>query len=267
MLETSMAQVHLCSELVIVCCHAIYNIHTQDPLEEANWHLKDFQKGNSFTGKPSEHLTFVSHIQAAIEALRSRPETFVVFSGGATDASIPYSEAESYERAFMDLHLVAYKNEHTLEYVKDQRWSVETYSTDSFQNLLFSILEFRRQIGTYPEKITVITHAFKADRFLKLHAPAIRWPLHRIRVQGIDPSFTIAELEVVRMAERRNATALFEQTPFGDRGVLLEKREQRGWKAQTADKLAQGQNGSVAALLQRTGNQIAAVSLKLPWED
>jgi len=260
-----MSRVQACTELVIVCCHAIYDINTEDPFEESNWHLKSFQRSDKSTRKPGEHLTFVTHIQAAAEALR-RPETLVVFSGGATDEAVPYSEAASYEKVFTNLYPDDPSNSHRSAIRDGQRWLCEEASTDSFQNLLFSILAFRSRVGRYPDTMTVITHAFKTDRFLRLHAPALRWPRNRVRVQGINPPFTAAELEAVQSAELQYAIVPFETTPLGDRGVLLEKRKQRGWSARTAEDLAKGQDDSVAALLQWSGSYSHAELAQLPWE-
>ena len=43
---------------------------------------------------------------------------------------------------------------------------IEDLATDSFQNLLFSILKYREATGVYPYHITVVTHDFKKRRFL-----------------------------------------------------------------------------------------------------
>jgi len=47
----------------------------------------------------------------------------------------------------------------------DERWAVEEDATDSYQNLLFSIVKFKHITGRYPAKIVVVTHAFKQERF------------------------------------------------------------------------------------------------------
>lgn len=104
----------------------------------------------------------------------------MVFSGGRTNPEVAdLSEAQSYFNA--------------LEHVKKDASDgilLEECATDSYQNLLFSILLFRQRYSYYPSDIIVITHAFKEHRFLHLHAKAIRWPFDRIRVLGINPPFT-----------------------------------------------------------------------------
>ena len=120
--------------------------------------------------------------------LHSHPHALLVFSGGQTNSGTQRTEAEGYERVLFGLDLGG-----SLVAAR-QRYTLEKNATDSFQNLLFSILRFRTLVGRYPEFVTVITHAFKEERFLTLHATAIKWPVHRIRVQGINPPFTLEEL-------------------------------------------------------------------------
>jgi len=246
------------TELVLVCCHAIFNVNTTNPWNEANWHLKAFQKSDENTSKISEHFTFISHIQAAAESLR-RPNTFVVFSGGATDPAIPYSEAESYEKVFLDLYS---KNDAVMQ---GHRWVCEVNAIDSYQNLLFSVIEFRRKVGHYPETINVITHAFKSDRFFKLHGPAIRWHPHRLRVLGINPPFHQHELEQIQKAEYTNAFALFRTDPYGNESPLVDKRGLRKWNESKLDDISEGLEDGVRALLLYRGSELFR-DQKLPWE-
>jgi len=249
-----------CTDLYIVCCHAIFDNTKDDPFHESNWHLKPFQKSDRQTGKIGEHFTFIAHIQAAATALLL-PNAFVVFSGGATDPSIPYSEAESYAQVFG--HLYPGK-QITGPALTHPRWSCETTSTDSYQNLLFSILEFRGQTGRYPDRVVVITHAFKADRFLNLHAPAIHWPQDRIRVAGINPPFTRSELDSVEQAERESAYALFQEDPYGIRAPLALKRAQRRWKPSNMQLIAADLEREVKSLVQWQG--LGLYAGQLPWE-
>ena len=52
--------------------------------------------------------------------------------------------------------------------------TAESHATDSYQNVLFSLLHFRRKTSSSPTHITIISHEFKRARFLELHIPAIR---------------------------------------------------------------------------------------------
>jgi len=165
----------MAQHLVVVCCHAIYHGATLSPLQESNWALKSFQR--STPARPGEHETFIQHVNEALALKDASPHSVaLVFSGGPTDPSHPaLSESQSYLNT-----LPARKADILLEEL----------ATDSFQNVLFSIVAFRKHHGCYPDDITIITHAFKEARFLNLHAKAIRWPADRIRVRGTNPPFS-----------------------------------------------------------------------------
>lgn len=66
---------------------------------------------------------------------------------------------------------------------------MEEQALDSFANVLFSILRFWRETGNFPEKVTIVSHAFKEDRLMELHIPAIRFPRERVLFVGIDPEY------------------------------------------------------------------------------
>jgi hypothetical protein len=136
---------------------------------------------------------------------------------------------------------------------------LEEQATDSFQNLLFSILLFRKTTGKYPKQIRIITHAFKAKRFLELHAPAIRWPKDRVQVQGIDPVMSIADLESTLRGEEENGYAAWKEDPMGTGDLLGGKRKLRGWDASKTAELFKNLEDSVRKLFQ------GSVSDDLPW--
>jgi hypothetical protein len=136
---------------------------------------------------------------------------------------------------------------------------LEEQATDSFQNLLFSILLFRKATGKYPEQIRIITHAFKAKRFLELHAPAIRWPKDRVQVQGIDPVMGSAELESTLRGEEQNGYTAWKDDPMGTGDLLDGKRKLRGWDASQAAKHFKDLEDSVKELYQGTASD------DLPW--
>lgn len=162
--------------LAIVCCHAIFE--GSDRTDENNWRLQSFQRSSGL--KPGEHLTFLRHIDAAVELLKSKSVGSVIFSGGRTNPDVAdLSEAQSY------LNALKCTRRDALDGIL-----LEERATDSYQNLLFSILLFRQIYGHYPSQICIVTHAFKRDRFLDLHAKAIRWPVNRIQFLGINPPFS-----------------------------------------------------------------------------
>ncbi|KAF2874285.1 hypothetical protein BDV95DRAFT_627038 [Massariosphaeria phaeospora] len=261
-------------DLVIVCGHAIYhpdysNLPIQGPHHEQNWHLAPFQKSNPATGKPSEHSTFLAHITAGLDALTTSPSALkplLVFSGAATKPALtPLSEARSYYHAALAVELAAGHHgggrAHALFHAG--RLLLEERATDSLQNLLFSILLFRRTTGAYPKRVRVVTHAFKARRFLELHARAIAWPASRLLVQGIDPVMSGVELQEVVSGEERFGYGAWEKDLLGTGEVLTRKRRERGWSgdADVVAELAEGLEDSVKALLR--GSLVGV----LPWSE
>jgi hypothetical protein len=212
------------------------------------------------SSKPSEIFTFMSHIHAGA-ALSCFDKSLLMFSGGKTTDS-DKSEALSYYQVTEML------------YPTPTPWNfamgcceLEENATDSYQNLLFSILEFHRGLGRYPEQVTVITHGFKERRFLELHAPAIKWPASRIRVQGINPPFSKVELEETQRLEHARAYELFVQDPYGAHSPLSDKRRNRHWRQETADKLTT--DLVVRRLLGWTGGttQKELFPHRLPWQE
>jgi hypothetical protein len=138
---------------------------------------------------------------------------------------------------------------------------LEEQATDSYQNLLFSILLFRQTTGTYPRDIRIITHAFKTRRFLELHGPAIQWPKDRIRVEGIDPTMSSTEYEETVRGEERFGYTPWKDDPLGTKELLSRKREQRGWQKADSERLIEGLEPGVQDLFH------GVVPERLPWSD
>jgi hypothetical protein len=260
------------TNLIIVCCHAIYHpspsldeFPLYSPYEESNWHMAPFQKSDPETGKPGEHETFLSHLTAGLETLTTGAwagKSLLVLSGGATKQDlISVSEARSYYHAALAQTFVqGHKHGGPVKALFDkQRILLEEHATDSFQNLLFSILLFRRTTGTYPQQVRVISHAFKSKRFLELHAPAIHWPLDRIRVLGIDPVMSASEYKDTARGEQTRGFAPWVEDPLGTGDVLAKKRKQRGWNEDVTHQVCDGLEDSVRQLM--TGRPVQA----LPW--
>ncbi|KAK5115328.1 hypothetical protein LTR62_001528 [Meristemomyces frigidus] len=223
-----------CTELIVVCCHGTYTgtvNGTEDALSEPQWTLQDFQRADPRGHRSSEIATFASHIIAGALACHASPKAMLMFSGGRTTSS-DRSEAESYAKVLPSL-----VPRPILQAVLP-RMAVEDQATDSHQNLLFSILRFHTLTGRYPSYVTVITHAFKVRRFLEIHGGAIRWPAERLRVQGINPPFTIAEQRETEHLEYEKAYKLFEADPYGMRPPLATKRIARNWRPQAAEGLS-----------------------------
>ncbi|KAH9864314.1 hypothetical protein J1614_010248 [Plenodomus biglobosus] len=261
--------------LVIVCCHAIFlpdadtpEFPLHSPHDESNWLLAPFQRSNQETGKPGEHETFLAHVKAGLDALtigtdqEHPPSNLLVLSGGPTKPSqTAMSEARSYYHAALaeelaEGHLHGGRAHHMFSkgYVL-----LEEQATDSLQNLLFSILLFKKTTGKYPKQIRIITHSFKSARFLELHAPAIQWPADRIQVQGIDPVMSGVELKSTLCGEKQYGYEPWKMDPLGLGETLGGKRKQRGWSESCLADLEDGLEDSVKELLR------GRVPEQLPW--
>lgn len=252
------------TELVLVCCHGIFMGESAGYADEHNWILQPFSRSDSMLNKPGEHETFVAHIVTAAMQVHNNPTALLIFSGGKTTTA-PRSEAESY--AMILKHIV---DTNAALFPAGVRYALETYATDSYQNLIFSIIRFRQLTGAYPRNITVVTHAFKERRFLELHAPAIKWPNHRIRVQGLNPPFTLDELNNTQKGEHERAYMVFASDPYGVRMPLSQKRLARMWHAEKAHVfLGFRLESEVMGLLTWQGGVSGWETYpnRLPWED
>ncbi|KAH7053139.1 hypothetical protein B0J12DRAFT_547221, partial [Macrophomina phaseolina] len=239
-------------DLVVVACHAIFVGNPEasdcDIYSPLQWNLQSFQQPCG--SKPGEHETFLRHIQAGLDILSFgaiKESSILVFSGGYTASHIKLSEARSYYNAAVACTRASARAESCAKLL-GSRILLEEHATDSFQNLLFSILLFRKTIGTYPETITVITHAFKTERFLLSHAKAIRWPQGCIRVQGLNPVMSADEYQETLNGERR-AFDSWKEDLYGTHPPLSSKRVQRGWQEETINEVGDGLEMGVKDLL------------------
>ncbi|KAJ8067480.1 hypothetical protein OCU04_004824 [Sclerotinia nivalis] len=147
------------THLILLTCHSIYV--SGPPTSETSWLLAPFQTGGN------EHLTFISHITLASSLLSSDPHALLVISGGYTRREVCKSEARGYfevgrERGFWGVGEIG------------GRIILEEKALDSYGNLLRGVIAFWRGVGRWPEKMTVVSHGFKRERFLGLHCEALR---------------------------------------------------------------------------------------------
>jgi hypothetical protein len=123
----------------------------------------------------------------------------------------------------------------------------ECYATDSFQNILFSLLFFPTHVNSisasastaptiqrlsiYPSNLTIISHAFKHYRFVALHLPALKYPFTTggFKYIGIDPTMDEVKRAEIEVGELSRGVKAWEQDPYGVGTVLAEKRRARGW--------------------------------------
>ncbi|KAF7861527.1 hypothetical protein EAF04_008090 [Stromatinia cepivora] len=167
------------AHLILLTCHSIYV--SGPPTSESSWLLAPFQKGGN------EHLTLISHITLASSLLSSDPHALLVISGGFTRKEVCKSEARGYfevgrERGLWDEKvLVALgggedcdRDRNGDKCALEGRIILEEKALDSYGNLLRGVIAFWRGVGKWPDKVTVISHEFKRERFLELHCEALR---------------------------------------------------------------------------------------------
>jgi hypothetical protein len=185
------------TEVIIVAGHAVYRGRSyDDPMQDENWSLQEFQRG--------EPPAYIEHIRAGVEMAARQPESLLVFSGGQTrrDGG-PRSESESYREVA----------EHFEWWGTDvsARTAAEEFARDSFENLLFGICRFRECAGRYPLGVTIVSWAFKEERF-ELHRNAVSFPISRFRFIGVNNP---VDLALALEGELRNGLEPFRRDPYG----------------------------------------------------
>jgi Uncharacterized conserved protein len=160
-----------------------------------------------------------------------------------------------------------------------ERIIVEPLATDSYQNILFSLLEFRLCTGYYPEFVEVFTHQFKSTRFLEYHFPAIgllpNLPAavtagsRDANVWGIDPPEHVTPQESLITGEALRGIGLWKKDLYGVGEELASKRKDRGWEPGTERVFL---NRGLEAVVEQlvcwnggTGNEWFPRIKELPW--
>lgn len=222
------------THLIIVCCHAIYLGGPTNGASDSEWLLAPFQK--------DEAPTFVAHARAGMEVLISDPAALLFFSGSQTRREVDRSEAQGYLDLLRDnsfFGLLSSLAKHEREDLVKARILLEEKALDSFGNVLFSMIGFWRQTRTWPEKITIVSHEFKRERFMELHVKTLKLTVSHITVEysGIDPGYMVqaakefseARTEEVRKGELERGYRAWEHDLWGKGQLLREKR----WKRNT----------------------------------
>ncbi|RAH66857.1 DUF218 domain protein [Aspergillus aculeatinus CBS 121060] len=255
---------HPFTHLITVCCHAIYKGGPTHGLSEDEWEIEPFQKG--------ETPTFTAHVKAGLRLAAQDPDSLLVFSGGPTKPTrTPLAEGESY------LNLARANNYFQFAPPIDPtRLVAENRATDSYQNVLFSLLRFRAVAGRYPTRVTVVTHAFKRARFAEVHFPAVGLGGAESRVEvevvGINPPEVVTPLRELVAGEEERGIGVWRGDRYGVGRVLGRKRAARGWTVGMEEGVLRdvdGLEGVVEALVRwkggRSGNEWFDGLKELPW--
>ncbi|TLD23811.1 hypothetical protein PspLS_06740 [Pyricularia sp. CBS 133598] len=173
--------------LIIVCGHGIWQGGPQHGHDEAEWLIENYKRG--------ETPTFIEHIKAGLEAVAQDSRAVLAFSGGPTWKETRLSEARSYANlaaANEYFGCIPLSGEtagtHPLSPIPlSTRIILEEQALDSYYNVLFAIIAFWRKFQTWPEKLTVVSHAFKKARIVDAHCAAIGFPLEHVHYIGINP--------------------------------------------------------------------------------
>lgn len=184
------------SNLILVAGHAIYNTkNCNNPTNDDNWYLQDFQKG--------EPPFYIEHIRYGVDLSDKDQKSILIFTGGQTRFEAgPQSEAQSY-------WCIADHFNWWNTNVK-RRATTEEFARDSFENVLFGICRFKECTSQYPNRITVVSWAFKEDRFMR-HRGTIGYPEERFAFIGVNNPVNLT----VAKREERSAIRAFEDDPYG----------------------------------------------------
>lgn len=183
--------------LILVAGHAVYvGRDFQHPEDDQNWTLQAFQKG--------EPRFYIEHIRAGVNLAAEDSRSLLVFSGGQTRREAgPRTEAQSY------WGLAEHFRWWSLLGVSE-RVTTEEFARDSFENVLFGVCRFKESTGRYPERVRVVSWAFKQARF-DLHREALRFPESRFSFYGANQP---DDLVGAQKGESK-AIASFRNDPYG----------------------------------------------------
>ncbi|KAK3946048.1 FolC bifunctional protein [Diplogelasinospora grovesii] len=208
------------NHLVIVCGHAIWAGGPKNGWDEGEWLIESYKAG--------ETPTFIEHIKAGVKVLGEDERAVLIFSGGPTRKETQLSEARSYFNlavANSYFNLIPEGSPATARLVLEER------ALDSYYNILFSLVEFWRFTGgIWPERITIVSHAFKRTRLVDAHCSAIGFPLEGIDFVGINPPGMDAGSGDVKEDAMRGvqlAVGQWAEDPHGVGEALASKRAQR----------------------------------------
>lgn len=134
---------------------------------------------------------------------------------------------------------------------------------DSYQNILFSVIQFWRSASRWPSSLTIVSHAFKRRRLVESHCNALNFPLEKVQFVGINPP---GIPEVVDQEE--DAVNEWVKDPQGQSDGLKTKRTRRnlwGVSQRLFENEDERQRSGIATKLLEDGEEILAEGESRPW--
>ena len=218
-------------------------------------------------------------------------------NSGATKAALTnLSEAQSYLNLALARGLLdstdTLRNSSVTPSLRERTF-LDTYATESYQNILFPLLQFTGYLDGLsvhacqprtPKWLIVISHDFKRRRFMELHLPAIKFPAARTAYVGIDPLFEQDEDKGERRRKEiiegdlKRGFGVWKEDLYGVGEVLSAKRKDRGWSEARLNGLLEScalvwqensQMKTMQSLLTWRGGQTSTDVFpeRVPWED
>lgn len=134
---------------------------------------------------------------------------------------------------------------------------------DSYQNIVFSIVQFWRSTSRWPSSLTIVSHAFKRRRLVEAHCNALVFPLDKVHFIGINPPGVpeVVEAEEVAVSE-------WMKDPQGQSDSLKAKRARRNlWNVSQRLFTSEDERrrSGIATVLLEDGEEILIEGGARPW--
>jgi hypothetical protein len=146
----------------------------------------------------------------------------------------------------------------------------EERALDSYSNVLFSLVQFWSNYGTWPTRLTIVSHAFKRERLVDCHCGAIRLPLGHVDFVGLDPPGMLDGSNEAAIQGVVEAVSQWRRDPHGKGDILSFKRKRRNpWSiSQTlfSNESDRGRSGVRSHILE-DGQEYLIDRVPQPWSD
>lgn len=144
--------------------------------------------------------------------------------------------------------------------------ALEERALDSYHNMLFSLTLFYERFKSWPQHVTVISHAFKKPRVVDGHCAAIGYPIEQVTYVGIDPPDVEEKEDAMRGAEL--AVQEWTDDPHGRGDRLAGKRVKRNpwrvWQGVFGESVGEKEKGWLVTR-GKGGEETLVDDAKRPW--